>query len=212
MAEGTSRPRYTPPPWQHGNPVYTLATQAEVKHDLHGGLRQFLAGGEELLALVDLKIAPGRWNVEAPPDERSPGRKAADRAADVASVLLGGANSPSLSKILGVESVSARSGSWAYRMLAAWREAPGLLVTDQRFALLARETSGTADRYQAVLEIPREAVANVRLAPKPLARGRVVIDFADGSLIALKYGTWRTALASRMVGSLSQWRMQATRP
>lgn len=213
MTDHASQPRYAPPPWQHGNPVYTLSTRPDVKHDLGGGLRQFLASDERLLALVGISIAPGRRKIEAPPDERSPGRKAADRAADAASILLGGGNTPSLNKMLGTESVSAHRGSWAYRLLDTWHNDRGglgcLLVSDQRLVLVSRRASSEAGRYEALLDIPREAVSDVRLAPKPLVRGRVVIGFTDGSAVALKYGTWRSGVARRLVDAVSQWRMRA---
>lgn len=217
-ADGSRRPRYTPPPWQGGNPVCTLATRADVKHDLSGGLRRFLASDEHLLGLVGMKIAPGRWNIESPPDERSPARKTAEFAAGAAIALAGGADSPSLNRMLRVESVCARTGSWADRVLnARWmdRGKPShphyLFISDQRLALVGRQADGENAAYAAALVLPTHAVADVRLVPKPLVRGRVVIRFADGSMLALKYGTWRASVARRVVDAVEQWRRQSTR-
>jgi hypothetical protein len=217
MADSTGRPRYAPPPWQRDDPVCTLSTRPDVKYDLSGGLRRFLADGERLLALVDTRFAPGQWNIESLPDERSPGRKAAERTAGAAIALAGGADSPSLNRMLRTESVRGRLGSWADRMIKArWMDRgkpayPGyLFVSDRRAVLVGRRISGEDAGYQAALELPADVVADVRLMPKPLARGRVVIDFTDDSMVALKYGTWRTVVARRVVHAVSQWRMQAT--
>jgi len=205
MADSAGRSRHVPP-WQGDNPVCTLSTRADVRYDLGGGLRRFLADGEHLLGLVDLKVAPGRRNIESPPDERSPGRKAAELAVGAAVSAAAGGGSPSLNSMLRVESARGRSGSWADRVIhATWmdRGKPSyphyLFVSDRRLVLAGQQTGGEDAGYQAAMELPREAIADVRLAPKPLVRGRVVIDFSDGSMLALKYGTWRTGVARRVV-------------
>lgn len=210
MADSGGLRRYTPPPWNDDSPVCTTSTRPEVKHDPGGELRKFLADGEHLLGLVGFGIAPGRRTIGEPPDGRSRGEKAAEGAADAVTILLGWGNSPSLSKMLRVESVSAHIGSVAYRLLQAYRdERRGLrrlLVTDQRFTLVNERAGGKGDRYQALLDIPREALADVRVVPKPLVRGRVVLTFTDGSLIALKYGTWRSGAARHLVDAIGRWR------
>lgn len=214
MADSAGRPRYAPPPWQGDKPVCTLLTRADVEHDLGGGLRRFLANGEHLLGLVDMKIAPGRWSIESPPGGPSPGRKAAEVA--VGAAVWAAAGSPSLNSMLGVESARGSTGSWADRVLnATWmyRGKPSrphyLFVSDQRLVLAGQQTGGEDAGYRAALEIPREAVADVRLVPKPLVRGRVVIGFTDGSMVALKYGTWRSGVARRVVDAVEQWRRQS---
>lgn len=213
--EAQRRLRHAPPPWQHDNPVYTLSTKAEVKYDLSGALGRFLASGEHLLALVHNRVAPGRWNIKPAPDERSPWQKAAGCAAAAVTAVAGLADSPSLSRMLRTESVRGHSGSWATRMLdARWtdRGKPSyplyLFVSDRRCALVGRRISGEDAGYQAAMELPADAVADVRLVPKLLARGRIVIDFTDNSMIAFKYGTWRTGVARRVVEAVSQWRVQ----
>jgi hypothetical protein len=214
-AESAGRPRHLPPPWQGDDPVCTLSTRADVKYDLDGGLRRFLANGEHLLGLVDMKIAPGRRNIESPPDERSPGQKAADLAVGAVSLAAGG-GSASLNSMLRVESARGRTGSWADRVLkATWmdRGKPSyphyLFVSDQRLVLAGQRTGGEDAGYRAALELPRDAVTDVRLAPKPLVRGRVVIEFTDGSMVALKYGTWRAGVARQVVGAVERWRSQS---
>jgi hypothetical protein len=214
MADSAGRPRHVPPPWQGGKPVCTLLTRADVEHDLGGGLRRFLANGEHLLGLVDMKIAPGKWNVESPPEGRPPGRKAAEAA--VSAAVWAAAGSPSLNSMLRVESARGSTGSWADRVLkATWMDRGKLsrphylFVSDQRFVLAGQQTGGEDAGYRAALELPREAVADVRLVPKPLVRGRVVIAFTDGSMVALKYGTWRTGVARRVVDAVEQWRRQS---
>ena len=213
MADSAGR-RHMPPAWQGGQPVCTLSTRADVKYDLGGGLRRFLASGEHLLGLVDMKIAPGRWNIESAPDGRSPGAKAAELA--VGAAVSAAAGSPSLNSMLRIESARGSAGSWADRVLkASWmdRGKPShphyLFVSDQRLVLAGQQTGGEDAGYRAALELPREAVADVRLVSKPLVRGRVVIDFADGSMVALKYGTWRTGVAHRVVDAVEQWRRQS---
>ncbi|HEV2370939.1 MAG TPA: hypothetical protein VGS19_02120 [Streptosporangiaceae bacterium] len=216
MAEGAGRPRYVPPPWQGGNPVCTLSTRPDVKHDLGGGLRRFLADGEHLLGLVDMEVAPGRRNIESPPEQRPRGQKAAELAVGAAAAVAAGGGSPSLNAMLGIESARGRTGSWAERVLkATWvdrgrpRYPHYLFVSDQRLVLAGLRTGGEGAGYQAALELPREAVADVRLVPKPLVRGRVVMDFTDGSMVALKYGTWRAGVARRVVDAVEQWRRQS---
>lgn len=217
MADGTGLPGYAPPPWRDDNPVCTMSTRPDVKYDLSGALRRFLADGEHLLALVDHKVAPGRRNIESLPDQHSPGRKVTERTAGLAIALAGGADSPSLNRMLRVESARGCLGSWADRMLKArWmdRGKPAypsyLFVSDRRAVLVGRRISGNDAGYQAAMELPADAVADVRLVPKPLARGRVVIDFTDGSMIAFKYGTWRTGVAQRVVDAVTKWRMHRT--
>jgi hypothetical protein len=216
MADSGRRPRHVPPPWQGDNPVCTLSTRPDVKHDPGGELRRFLANGEHLLGLVDMKIAPGKRNIESPPDERSAGRKAAELAVGTAVSVAAGGGSPSLNSMLRVESARGRTGSWADRVLkATWmdRGKPSyphyLFVSDQRLVLAGQRIGGEDAGYQAALELPREAVADVRLVPKPLVRGRVVIEFTDGSMVSLKYSTWRTGVARRVVGAVEQWRRQS---
>ena len=38
---------------------------------------------------------------------------------------------------------------------------------------------------------------------RPFARGRVAIAFTDGSMIALKFGSWRTGVARTFVQALT---------
>jgi hypothetical protein len=211
MTDGAGRPGQVPP-WQGDKPVSTLSTRPDVEYDPDGALRRFLANGEHLLGLVDMKIAPGRQNVETAPDGRSPGRRAAERAVSVAA----GGGSPSLNSMLGVESARGRAGTWADRVLTAtWmdRGKPShphyLFVSDQRLVLAGQRIGGDNAGYRAAMELPRDAVADVRLVPKPLVRGRVVIDFTDGSMVALKYGTWRAGVARRVVDVVEQWRRQS---
>ena len=209
------RPRYVPPPWQGDDPVCTLSTRPDVRHDLGGGLRRFLADGEHLLGLVDMYIAPGRWNIESSPGKRSPGQQAAELA--LGALALAVAENPlSLNNMLRVESARGRRGSWADRVLkATWvdrgkrRHPRYLFVSDQRLVLAGQQVGGEDAGYRAAMELPREAVADVRLVPKPMVRGRVVIDFTDGSMVALKYGTWRTGVARRVVDAVEQWRRQS---
>jgi hypothetical protein len=203
------------PPWQSDNAVCTLSTRVDVEHDPGGELRRFLAS-ERLLALVDLKIAPGRWNIESPPDGRPARRRMAELAASAAVSVAAGGGSPSLSGMLGIESVRGFMGSWADRVVkATWMDLgkPGrphyLLVSDRRLVLAGLRIGGEDAGYRAALEVPRDAVADVRLVPKPLARGRVVIGFDDGSMVALKYGTWRAGVARRVVDAVEQWRRRS---
>lgn len=162
---------------------------------------QLLAPGERMLVLSDFSVAAGKWELEQPPDERSATRKAVETTAGIilAPEL---ANSPSLSRLLGGVAVSGDLGSWARRVIDV-RGAPRLLVTDRRLLLTKSSGSGKNVRFEVAFEIPRDAVQNVSREGRPLARGRVVIIFRDGSFIALKVGTWRTGPAARLVTAIT---------
>lgn len=162
---------------------------------------QLLAPGERMLVLSDFSVADGKWKLEQPPDERSASRKAVETTAGIIlSPEL--ANSPSLSRMLGGVAVSGGLGSWAGRVIDV-RGAHRLLVTDRRLLLTRSSGSGKNVRFEAGFEIPRDAVQNASREGRPLARGRVVITFRDGSFIALKLGRWRTGPAARLVTAIT---------
>jgi hypothetical protein len=103
---------------------------------------------------------------------------------------------------LGGTSVAGQPGSLAIRLADGTRHGVALygVVTARRFVVVRR--IGT-DRFTLVTETPRGAVVQVRRRGRLLQRGRVVIGFADGSLLAVQTGILLTGQAGRLVAALS---------
>jgi hypothetical protein len=185
-----------------------LARALQVRQSREKILR-ILGPDETLRMLTYFEIADGKQELEQPPpppDERSGLRKAGETALGVAGLLITGPNSPSLSKMTGGISASGHIGSWAHRLAEANRTAgaePALLVTDRRLTLAGHE--GYADKrvFSSALDIPLGAIAGSARMSRPLIRGRVVIAFADGSLIALKLSRLLTTRADELARILS---------
>jgi hypothetical protein len=180
--------------------------------DLYGKqVTQLLEPGERLLAMADFFLAPGKIKVELPPDspdDRSGLRKAAETTAVVtAAVLTDSLNGPSLNRMLGTVSATGDAQSWAARLLAArdltTKRSSDLVVTDLRLLLVSKKIWGKDPDYRIDLAIPRDALGNVARRGRPLARGRVVIEFTDGSMVALRRGAFFTGRAGRLVQALA---------
>ncbi|MBO0803164.1 MAG: hypothetical protein J2P25_08840 [Nocardiopsaceae bacterium] len=188
------------------------STNLELKD--HGAeIRRLLMPDERLLDLTDFVRATGKDLLETPPpppDTRSGGRKAAEAAAGVALYPVLG-SPPSLKRMLGGVSTAGRIGSWAYRLVEAEqflrkdKRLQYLLVTDRRLLLAGRElTWGKGGRdYAAALEVPRGALVHAAREGRPFARGRVVLAFADGSMVALDLGSFRTGAARTLIKALA---------
>ncbi len=170
-------------------------------------ITQLLGPAEQLLALTVFEVPDGKWRLEDPPDDRSGMRKAGDAAIGTAAFLVTGPEPPSLGKMLGGVSAAGHLGSWAHQVAAAQRRAGGLpylVVTDKRLLLVSDDkSSDKAQGFAAFLDIPRDAVLNASRDGRPFARGRVVIAFTDGSMIALKLGSVLTGQADRLVNALT---------
>lgn len=185
-----------------------LARALQVRQSREKILR-VLAPGETIRMLTFFEIADGRQELQQPPpppDERSGLRKAGEAALGAAGLLITGPNSPSLSTMTGGVSASGHIGSWAHRLVEANRTAgaePALLVTDRRLTLAGHE--GYADKrvFSSALDVPLDVIAGAARMSRPLIRGRVVIAFADGSLIALKLSRLLTARADELARILS---------
>lgn len=175
----------------------------------HGAeIKRLLLPTEQLLVLTEFSLADGKDLLEPPPDPRSRLRKSAEKAAEIALYPVAG-NPPSLSRMLGGVSADGQTGSWAFRLVGAYRGLLGkqrsqfLLVTDRRLLLASRKIFGKDPDYAVALEIPRDALAQAATEGRPFARGRVVVGFTDGSLIALKLGTYRTGPARSLAQALT---------
>lgn len=180
----------------------------------HGaGLRRLLPPHERLLTMTGFDRAEGKSWLESPPDTRSPGRKAVERTATVTLgplLYLAFGSPPSLARIFGGVSESGHAGSWAFwlddtwrRMVLKERRSGALMVTDRRLLLASWKIWGKDPDYAIALEIPREAVAQAAVVPRPFTRGRVELRFTDGSMMALKFAKYRTGPAWSFVQSLT---------
>lgn len=165
------------------------------------GLKALLLPQEHLLAQTDFSRADGKNRLETSPDTVSRGKKA---ALIPLSVVFSDLPSPSPKRMLGGVSAEGRLGSWASRLIGASRDlgtnrGKHLLVTDRRVLLASSKIFGKDPDYAIALEIPQDALADVALESRPFTRGRVVLRFTDGSMIALDFGTWRTAKARSFI-------------
>jgi len=75
------------------------------------------------------------------------------------------------------------------------------VVTDRRLLLAARGLTPVAFRLLA--EVPVDAVSRARRRGRFLQRGRVMIEFHDGSVLGLFTGVFGTARADALVAALS---------
>lgn len=182
--------------------------------DLYGEqVSQLLEPGERLLAVASFLLAPGKIRAvlpPGPPDDRSGLRKAAETTAVVvAAVLTDSVSRPSLNRMLGTVSAAGHAGSWAARLLAARdptaKRLSKLAVTDLRLLLVSHIFSFRDKNpdYRIDLAVPRDALGNVARRGRPLNRGRVVIEFTDGSMVAVDRGSFFTGQASRLVKALT---------
>jgi hypothetical protein len=149
-------------------------------------IAELLALGEEASVPVRFTVPRGKFRYKSPPDPpMSAPKKTALIAASVIVDLLGGANPPSLAKMLGMVSAEGHTGSVAHQVFTESR-AP---ATETTFAALTRDTlliivvrkAGTDPRKE-VLRIPRAQVTRARLR----GRNLVKLRFADKSRIKLK--------------------------
>lgn len=172
------------------------------------GLGDLLQPNEKLLCRTDFYHAPGKYRLEKPPDTRSAGRKFAEGLASVILYPLWG-SPPSVVEMMGGVSISGKIGSCAYRLHKADFGTFGknrtdyFLVTDRRLLLVSRKSWGKDRDWAMELEIPRDALAQGELDSRPFTRGRVALTFTDGSMIALKFGSWRTGTARALVQALT---------
>jgi hypothetical protein len=179
--------------------------------DLYGEqVARLLEPGESLLAMAGFFLAPGKIRVELPPDppdDRSGLRKAGETALGVAAFLADGPGPPSLNRMLGTVSAAGDGESWAARLLAArgrtTKRSSDLVVTNLRLLLVSRKIWGKDPDHTIDLAIPRDALGNVARHGRPLARGRVVIEFTDGSMVALRRGAFFTGRANTLVRALT---------
>jgi hypothetical protein len=74
------------------------------------------------------------------------------------------------------------------------------VVTDRRLMLVAHGLQPMA--FRPLAEVPLDAVARAQRRGRILQRGRVVIEFRDGSLLALFTGVFGTARANALVAAL----------
>jgi hypothetical protein len=179
--------------------------------------------GDEVLAIVPYRLAPGAERIERTPEvierrlEPLP-RRLRRRAQDAHGRMRrpGGGRSP-LDGILAIDwpwnridwdaklagtSVTGIPGSHAVQIADATRDGTGHfgVVTAHRFVVVRQV--GT-DKFTVAAEAPRADVVYVRRRGRPFQRGRVVIGFVDGSQLAVGTGILFARQATRLVTALS---------
>ncbi len=187
-------------------------------------LRRLLPDGEQPLALAHFQQAFGEDRLERSPEELNrlfgllPGRvreqvirtlegpprdrPAWERAIDFA--LIGPDIDPGIGdRLLGGTAASGHVGSWAAQWVAVTRSRTmlKLLVTNRRLLVLEQMTRAN-DPFELVFAMPRAAVLEARREGKFLQRGRVVLDFADLSQLALMTGMFDTKPADGVINAL----------
>lgn len=105
-------------------------------------------------------------------------------------------------EVIGGISAAGHVGSVAHRLAAALDgRTTCCVVTDRR--LVFAEQSYRDNSFTEVTSIPRAAVLAARREGRFLQRGRVVMDFADLSRIALRTGILFTGAARRLVSAVN---------
>jgi hypothetical protein len=173
-------------------------------------LRPLLAGDEEPLVMVPVWLAYGTRRIKRPRARRT--RDGAERsgrrsALDVVLSVFDPAwrwNNLDWDRVLGGVTVSGPAGSWAHRLAAVVDDAPGAYAVVTHRRLLVARRQGTQG-FTAVSEVPRRVVAGARRQGRGYSRGRVVVEFADSSTLALHAGFVDAGRANRLVRALDQW-------
>lgn len=106
-------------------------------------------------------------------------------------------------------SASGRVGSWAAQLSAVINDpehSSYCVVTDQRLIIADWQTHtdrpDSPTSFTELISVPRNAVFRARRQGRFLQRGRVVLDFADLSQLALMTGILFTSAATRLVRAL----------
>jgi hypothetical protein len=182
-----------------------------------------LGPGDEVLAIVPYRLAPGAERIERTPQvierrlEPLP-RRLRRRAQDAHDRTRrpGDGRSP-LDRILAIDwpwnridwdarlggtSVAGGPGSHAVRIADATRDRAGHfgVVTAHRLVVVRRV--GT-DKFTMAAEAPRADVVYARRRGRLFQRGRVLIGFVDGSQLAVDTGILSARQAGRLVTALS---------
>jgi hypothetical protein len=183
----------------------------------------FLEPGDQVIVIVPYQLAHGAEKIAWTPEERERklwylprrarqemagtrpprgrDRSLLDRVLDMLS--------PSwpwddfdMEKAIWGATVAGRSDSPAGRLYIATKRGAEQfgVVTAQRFAVLKKVGM---DGFELVAEARRAEVVSARRRGRPFQRGRVVIEFADGSHIAVLCGLFLTGQARRLVTALS---------
>ncbi len=182
-------------------------------------LGPLLADGEEPFAMAAVSLAHGARRLERTPEDveralRVIPRRARERAKEQSGgrsfldVVLGVLdprwrwNSVDMDKALSGVAAAGHVGSQAYRLVGAVENQQSLyaVVTGRRLMIVRRQ--GTKD-FTTVFEAPREAVVTARRKGRGYSRGRVVVKFADSSVVALHAGFVDTGRANALVKALT---------
>ena len=186
-------------------------------------LGPLLGDGEEPFAMAAVSLANGSRRLERTPEDvdralRPAPRRVRERAKAAPGEPGGGRsfldvvlgvldprwrwNSTDWDKALSGVAAAGHVGSCAYRLVAAIEGQQSLyaVVTDRRLLIVRRQ--GTKD-FTAIFEAPRQAVTTARRKGRGYSRGRVVVEFADKSLVALHAGFVDPGRANKLVRALT---------
>lgn len=105
-------------------------------------------------------------------------------------------------KVLGGVAASGHVGSWAHRISKALAEATISYCVVSPSRVVFAEHDLKTHKFQELGALPRQAVLRARRAGKFLQRGRVVLDFADMSALAVRTGILSAGGARRLVAVL----------
>ncbi len=185
-------------------------------------IRPLLDDGEEPFAMAAVSLANGARHLERTPEDVDRALRIAPRAVrDRAKAQAGGApegrsfldvvlgvldprwrwNSTDWDKVLSGVAVAGHVDSIAYRLVKAidGRQSLYCVVTDRRLLIVHRQ--GTKD-FTVTFETPRQTVVTARRKGRGYSRGRVVVEFADSSVVALHAGFIDAGRANSLVKAL----------
>jgi hypothetical protein len=187
-------------------------------------IRPLLDDGEEPFAMAAVSLANGARHLERTPEDvdralRIAPRGVRDRAKAQArgegkpegrsflDVVLGVLdprwrwNSTDWDKALSGVAVAGHVDSTAYRLVRAidGQQALYCVVTARRLLIVRQQ--GTKD-FTVVFEAPRQSVVTARRKGRGYTRGRVIVEFADSSMVALHAGFVDAGRANDLVKAL----------
>lgn len=185
-----------------------------LKRDL-GNITPLLEAGEQPMVMTGFDLAGGTSEIGAAPSGPEPQAPppAQPSAADRLGKVLDGQWiadkinwNVGWERVLGGVNASGGVGSAAgklVRLAASKRE--GLrycLVTDRRMMVVESKGTSRAEPYRCLFAVPRGAIGAARVQARGRSRGRVVIAFTDGSVIALHTGMFAATAARQLAAAL----------
>ena len=110
-----------------------------------------------------------------------------------------------IDKLIGGVSATGHVGSWAHQLSSALGSRTAYCVVSNRRLLFAEQKVNGP--FAELASLPRQAVVRAHRAGKIMQRGRVLLDFADLSQLALMTGILSTGPADKLVSTIMQGRV-----